>query len=87
MVHQILLERIRGEFLEMPGLQLTLEQAERLCGIERALCKAALDALVDARFLRVNAQGAYARLIEGDLPRLRPAPARVAPMGRHRRSG
>ena len=34
-----LLGRIRAEFLEMPGLGLTLEQAQRLCGVERTLCK------------------------------------------------
>ena len=26
------LERLRGEFLEMPGLRLTVRQAQRLCG-------------------------------------------------------
>jgi hypothetical protein len=31
------LERMRAEFLEMPGLELSVEEAHRLCGIERAL--------------------------------------------------
>jgi len=42
-----LLKRIRGEFLEMPGLRLTCEQAQRLYGLDRALCQRALDWLVD----------------------------------------
>jgi hypothetical protein len=52
-----MLQRIRAEYLEMPGLRLTLEQAQRLCGIERALCTTVLDALVDERFLYVKSDG------------------------------
>jgi hypothetical protein len=36
MPHTMLIKRIRAEYLEMPGLQLTLEQAQRLCSVERA---------------------------------------------------
>ncbi len=75
MPHTRALERIRAEYLEMPGLRLTLEQAQRLCGVERALCKSVLDALVDAKFLRVGANGAYCRLTEGEIPRPHPATA------------
>jgi hypothetical protein len=66
-VHRAL-ERIRGEFLEMPGLRLTVRQVERLCGVEHTMCKAVLDALVDAKFLRLGPDGAYARLTEGEVP-------------------
>ena len=69
MPHNTLLERIRAEYLEMPGLRLTLEQAQRLCGVERTTCKAVFDALVDAKFLCVKSDGAYARLTDGDVPR------------------
>lgn len=65
MPHNTLLKRIRAEFLEMPGLRLTLEQAQRLCGIERGLCKMVLDTLVADKFLCVKSDGAYARLTEG----------------------
>jgi hypothetical protein len=75
MRHKAMLERIRGEYLEMPGLRLTLDQAQRLCGVERTLCKAVLDALVDAKFLRVDAHGAYARLTDGEAERRRSAKA------------
>lgn len=65
MPHNALFTRLRGEYLEMPGLRLTLEQAQRVCGVERALCKAVLDALVADQFLCVTSGGAYARLTEG----------------------
>ena len=76
MPHTALVTRIRGEYLEMPGLRLTLEQAQRLCGVERMLCKTVLDALVEAKFLCVKPNGAYARAIEGrDVLRPRSAKA------------
>ena len=58
------LERLRAEFLEMPGLRLRLEQVQRLCGVERAVCKHVLDTLVDGEFLCVKPDGAYARRME-----------------------
>jgi hypothetical protein len=39
--------RIRAEFNEMPGLNLTLQQASRLFGLEPALCEQVLRALVE----------------------------------------
>lgn len=75
MPHNALVTRIRGEYLEMPGLRLTLEQAQRLCGVERTLCKQVLDALVETKFLSVRADGAYARLIDGDVGRPHPVKA------------
>jgi hypothetical protein len=55
------LVRIQGEFLEMPGLCLTPEQACRLWRLEPSTCEAALDALVDARFLARTRDGAFIR--------------------------
>jgi hypothetical protein len=75
MPHHALVTRIRGEYLEMPGLRLTLEQAQRFCGVERTLCKRVLDALVEAKFLCVRSDGAYARLIDGEAARPHPAKA------------
>jgi DNA-binding IclR family transcriptional regulator len=54
------LERIRAEFREMPGLRLTAAQMGRLCGIEKATCQEVLDTLVGVKVLRVNANGLYA---------------------------
>jgi hypothetical protein len=56
-----LLGRIRGEYLEMPGLKLTLAQAQRLWGLDRTLCEAALAALEEGRFLRRTLGGAFVR--------------------------
>ena len=70
------LDRIRGEYLEMPGLRLTLEQARRLCGVERTLCKRMLDALVGEQFLCLKPDGAYVRLTEGTM-QLCPAKAEL----------
>jgi hypothetical protein len=56
------LQRIQGEYIEMPGLQLTVAQAQRLWGLERDVCNALLGALVDAKFLSQTRDGAYVRL-------------------------
>ena len=55
------LQRIQGEFVEMPGLRLTPAQAQRLWGLERDLCNALLGALVDAKFLAQTRDGAFVR--------------------------
>lgn len=73
--YQQMRERIRAEYLEMPGLSLTAAQVQRLCGVERELCRQALDALVDEGVLRLRVAGAYTRLTAGDIPRPRPARA------------
>jgi hypothetical protein len=56
-----LITRIRGEFLEMPGLQLTLPQAQRLWGLDPVACRHVVDALVEASFLRWTSSGAVVR--------------------------
>jgi hypothetical protein len=56
------LERIRAEYLEMPGMRLKPEQVQRLCGVERSICEVVLDSLVEAKFLCVKSDGCYARL-------------------------
>ncbi|HUK37227.1 MAG TPA: hypothetical protein VLV86_25100 [Vicinamibacterales bacterium] len=61
--------RLRSEFLEMPGLQLTAAQAQRLCGVDAALCRRALDMLADSKFLSLKANGQYARSTEGPVER------------------
>ena len=61
------LQRIQGEYVEMPGLRLTAAQAQRLWGLERDVCDALLGALVDAKFLSQTRDGAFVRL-DGALP-------------------
>ena len=65
-IHDVL-NRLRGEYLEMPGLSLTAAQVQRLCGIEEKVCQAVLGALVDAKFLYVNSNGSYARFGDGEI--------------------
>jgi hypothetical protein len=63
--HQRLMRRIRAEFLEMPGLCLTMPQARRLWSLDTRECEAVLNALVDARFLRRNARGLFVLFSRG----------------------
>ena len=58
---QTALRRLRAEFTEMPGLSLTVAQAERLCGLTNDACQWALDALVAEGVLRKSASGCYVR--------------------------
>jgi Fic family protein len=57
----LMMWRIRGEFLEMPGLRLTSEQAARLWHVDAATCTAVLSRLVAERFLTRTRTGAYVR--------------------------
>jgi hypothetical protein len=82
MPHHAILTRIRAEYLEMPGLRLTLEQAHRLCGVERVLCKMVLDALVDDKFLCLMSDGAYARHTDGETRHRRTAKTDLGPTQR-----
>ncbi len=73
------IDRLRATFLEMPGLWLTVEEAQRLCHLDRGQCEAVLSALVRTRFLTVKTNGAYGRISEGDaLPRREKTPRQVA---------
>ena len=74
-----LLERIRTEYLEMPGWCLTLEQMQRLSSVEQMLCKRVLDALVDAKLLCVKSDGTYARVTDGEISRPRAAKSDLTP--------
>ncbi|HZR25364.1 MAG TPA: hypothetical protein VFA59_17340 [Vicinamibacterales bacterium] len=58
-------DRLRAEFLEMPGLRLTAAQVQRLCGIDRAMCATVLSTLVDAKFLCIKPNGTYVRVTDG----------------------
>lgn len=55
----VLLARARGEYLEMPGLRLTLAQACRLWQLDEALCGRVLERLVREGFLRQTDTGFY----------------------------
>jgi hypothetical protein len=52
--------RICNEYLEMPGLGLTVPQASRLWSTDVVSSRQVLDALVDAAFLNLQ-EGRYVR--------------------------
>ena len=56
-----LLMRIKGEYLEMPGLALTLQQAQRLWALDGQTCEAALFRLVQTGFLITTRAGTFVR--------------------------
>jgi hypothetical protein len=58
---EALLQRVRGEFREMPGLQVTTAQAARLFGIDPALGEQVQTHLVDRRDLTRDANGRHRR--------------------------
>jgi hypothetical protein len=59
-----LVDRVRAEFLEMPGLRLTPAQAMRLWGVDAAVCHKVITLLVGSAFLRWAAGGTLARADE-----------------------
>ena len=77
LLDQRLIQRIWAEYLEMPGMKLTMEQVQRLCGIEAPVCKAMLDSLVQAQFLSQKPDGSYVRMTEGKTSARRAAKAEL----------
>ena len=61
-VSNALLERIRGEYREMPGLRLTLPQACRLWQLDAETCEAVLHLLIAERFLSRTPANAFIAL-------------------------
>jgi hypothetical protein len=54
-------DRIRSDFNEMPGLELTIGQGVRLWNLGADDCRHVLDALVDAGFLQWTAKRTIVR--------------------------
>jgi hypothetical protein len=52
---------VRAEYLEIPDLNLTQPQVERLWNLDIPTTEALLKTLVDARFLRRTRSGGYVR--------------------------
>jgi len=59
------LRLIRAEYLEIPGLQLTNLQVQRLWGLDPLTCEALLKALVDAGFLKRTQRDGFIRADQG----------------------
>ena len=59
--HDPVVQRIRSEFAEMPGLSLTERQAARMWQLRLDEAEATLRALVEAHFLTRSGSGRYCR--------------------------
>jgi DNA-binding IclR family transcriptional regulator len=53
------LRRARGEYREMPGLRLTIEQAMRLWNLDRQTCLQVLNSLVASHYLEIDDSDRY----------------------------
>ena len=71
------LTRIFAEFMEMPGLRLTMAQAQRLWGLDPIVCSGLLSDLVDAGFLVKFPDSTYGRRSDGPQSRARTPMARA----------
>ncbi len=60
-VREDALQRIQGEYLEMPGLRLTTAQAQRLWNLDRPTTERLLGRLVETRFLSKTRDGSFVR--------------------------
>ena len=58
-INEAVARRVRADFLEMPGLCLTFDQAQRLWGLESRTCESLLNSLIDSRFLRRTDRGLF----------------------------
>jgi hypothetical protein len=78
-----LLTRMRGEYAEMPGLRLTVDQACRLFQLDKATCLLLLDQLIAEGTLSQRDNGMYCsipsvwrRPVRADLSSVPPATIR-----------
>jgi hypothetical protein len=55
------MNRIRAEYVEMPGLSLTESQVERLWSLTSDIAETLLQELQRAHFLRLTRKGTYVR--------------------------
>ena len=61
-VASALAQRVRAEFIEMPGLTVTFWQAMRLWNLDERVCRAVLDLLVRGGVLTETRHGAFRRV-------------------------
>lgn len=60
-IDAVLIERILGEYREMPGLGLTPDQARKLWGCDAGTCRRVIDVLVARGMLRWSREGRLMR--------------------------
>jgi DNA-binding IclR family transcriptional regulator len=59
--------RLRNEFLEMPGLTISVPQVARILGLRSEHAAAILETLASERFLTQTATGSYQRACASQL--------------------
>lgn len=93
-------QRLLREYLDLPGLSLSLAQTARLLRVDASTCQLVLNHLVDAQYLAYGESGMYVRgTRDGDLElwktlvknrlavlaqRPFPSPTKTRPSARHR---
>lgn len=55
------MERVQAEYLEMPGLRVTLAQAQRLWAVDQHMCEEVFGRLIRAGVLRRTTRGQFVR--------------------------
>lgn len=58
---QELVRRVQAEYAEMPGLCVTLSQAQRLWAVDRRTCETVFRSLIARGFLRKTTNGRFIR--------------------------
>ena len=58
---QELTRRVQAEYAEMPGLSITLSQAQRLLAADQHTCAKVFTRLIDRGILRRTGRGRYVR--------------------------
>jgi predicted transcriptional regulator of viral defense system len=56
-----LMEQVQAEYAEMPGLSVTLPQAQRLWAVDQSTCEEAFSRLISRGVLRRTTKGRFVR--------------------------
>ena len=56
-----LARQIEAEYTEMPGLSVTLPQAQRLWAVDRHTCQTVFERLIERGVLRITRKGRFVR--------------------------
>jgi hypothetical protein len=57
-----LLERVQAEYAEMPGLSVTMRQAQRLWAVDQRTCREIFSRLIASGVLRMTRSGRFVRV-------------------------
>jgi hypothetical protein len=56
-----LMDQVQAEYAEMPGLSVTLSQAQRLWAVDQQVCEEVFSRLIGSGVLRVSTKGRFVR--------------------------